>query len=94
MKILQAREGVHIKFMYETLQIISYEVGTHERHWISKFAPMSVLVPSPKEQQHIADCLAALDEQIAAQSQKLDALRAHKKGLMQQLFPSADEVQG
>jgi type I restriction enzyme S subunit len=47
-----------------------------------------------KEQQKIADCLASTDELIAAQSQKLDTLKAHKKGLMQQLFPSVDEVNG
>ena len=40
-----------------------------------------------KEQQKIADCLSSLDTLIAAQSEKLDALKTHKKGLMQQLFP-------
>jgi len=39
------------------------------------------------EQQEIADCLAYLDELITAQTQKLAALKTHKKGLMQQLFP-------
>jgi type I restriction enzyme, S subunit len=42
---------------------------------------------SLKEQQKIADCLSSLDELIAAQARKVDALKAHKKGLMQQLFP-------
>ncbi len=42
------------------------------------------------EQQKIADCLSSLDELIDAQSQKLDALKVHKKGLMQQLFPAID----
>jgi len=46
------------------------------------------------EQQKIADCLSSLDELITAQSQKLDTLKVHKKGLMQQLFPSPDEVPG
>ena len=47
--------------------------------------------PSDKaEQQKIADCLSSIDELITAQSQKLYALKAHKKGLMQQLFPAAD----
>ena len=44
-------------------------------------------VPQVGEQQKIADCLSSLDEAITLQTQKLDALKAHKKGLMQQLFP-------
>jgi len=49
-------------------------------------------IPKLKEQQKIADCLSSLDELITAQGQKIEALKAHKKGLMQGLFPSADEV--
>jgi len=53
-----------------------------------------VATPSLDEQQKIADCLSSIDELIAAQSQKLATLKAHKKGLLQQLFPAPDEVQG
>jgi type I restriction enzyme S subunit len=42
--------------------------------------------------QRIADCLTSLDDLIAAQTQKLEALKTHKKGLMQQLFPSLEET--
>lgn len=44
------------------------------------------------EQQRIADCLTCLDELITAQTQKLDTLKTHKKGLMQLLFPTAEVV--
>ena len=47
----------------------------------------------PTEQQKIADCLSSLDELIAAQGRKVDALKTHKKGLMQQLFPREGETQ-
>lgn len=40
------------------------------------------------EQQKIANCLSSLDALIAAQSEKIEALKEHKKGLMQQLFPN------
>jgi type I restriction enzyme, S subunit len=45
------------------------------------------------EQQKIADCLTSVDELIAAQSRKVDALKTHKKGLMKQLFPREGETQ-
>lgn len=46
---------------------------------------------NPNEQQKIASCLSSLDEMIAAQGQKLDLLKDHKKGLMQKLFPQEGE---
>jgi type I restriction enzyme S subunit len=54
---------------------------------------MLVPVPSPDEQNKIAECLSSVDELIAAQIQKVDALKIHKKGLMQQLFPREGETQ-
>lgn len=48
--------------------------------------------PSRREQQKIADCLTSLDEVIAAQGRKVEALKAHKRGLMQQLFPREGET--
>lgn len=51
------------------------------------------LPTQPTEQQKIAECLRSLDELMAAQAQKVDALKTHKKGLMQQLFPREGETQ-
>lgn len=53
---------------------------------------IDVLIPSIPEQQKIADCLSSLDERIAAETNKLDALKAHKKGLLKQLFPAEGET--
>ncbi len=50
------------------------------------------LPPSVSEQQKIAACLTSLDDLITAESAKLDALKVHKKGLMQQLFPAEGET--
>jgi len=58
----------------------------------TEFSQIPVSLPSPQEQQLIADCLSALDAWIAAQAEKLDALRTHKCGLMQQLFPSPEDT--
>ena len=64
---------------------------------VSKDALMSMPVPLPpvavsrREQQKIADCLGSLNDLIAAEARKLEALRQHKQGLMQQLFPRSGE---
>ena len=65
---------------------------------VSDDALMSMPVPLPPvavsrpEQQRIADCLGALDDLIAAEGRKLEALRQHKQGLMQQLLPQPGET--
>jgi type I restriction enzyme S subunit len=51
-----------------------------------------VIAPSLAEQQRIATCLSSLDDLIAAQSANLEALKSHKKGLIQQFFPSEGET--
>ena len=57
------------------------------------FFGVEIPTPSPAEQQKIANCLSSLDELIAAQARKVEALKTHKKGLMQQLFPREGETQ-
>ena len=56
------------------------------------FKGLCIAVPSPPEQQRIANCLTSLDDLITAATQELETLKTHKKGLMQQLFPSAAEL--
>lgn len=57
------------------------------------FLKYKFVVPrNPDEQQKIASCLSSLDEVIDAHSQKLEALKEHKKGLMQNLFPQEGET--
>ena len=51
-----------------------------------------VSVPRLPEQQRIAECLSSLDALIAAATSQLAALKTHKQGLMQQLFPSPEDA--
>lgn len=53
------------------------------------FNKISLLVPSPLEQQKIAECLLSIDEEISAMKEKVEQLKTHKRGLMQKLFPVA-----
>ena len=54
---------------------------------------MDIFFPKDlKEQQKIAECLSVADTMIEEQSNKVEQLKAHKKGLMQGLFPSLEEA--
>jgi type I restriction enzyme S subunit len=57
----------------------------------SQLEKLDIDVPKLDEQQKIADCLSSIDEVITSQGQKLDTLKEHKKGLVQQLFPNEGE---
>lgn len=58
----------------------------------SHLKQMVIPIPPLREQQRIASCLSSLDALITAETQKHDALKTHKRGLMQQLFPSPEEA--
>lgn len=64
--------------------VVGGAIPTLSQDSISKF---EVLVPKPKEQQKIAECFSALNELIILQTQTIEQLKLHKKGLMQSLFP-------
>ncbi len=69
-------------------------MGSNQTH-LSKggVTECPLCVPLQKtEQQRIASCLSTLDALITAEAQNYEALNTHKKGLMQQLFPSPEEV--
>lgn len=53
---------------------------------------VEVMVPDIDEQQKIVNCIFSLDEIIEQQKKKIVALKKHKRGLMQQLFPSAENL--
>lgn len=76
-------------------RIDNIKTGNTIEHILSSgLKSLKVDVPKLAEQQRIAECLSPIDEVIAAQKQKIEFLKVHKKGLMQQLFPSPDEVRG
>lgn len=63
------------------------EGGVRQYFFYDKLKECTIYLPSPDEQKKIAECLEAIDQMISAQNQKVESLKAHKKGLMQQLFP-------
>lgn len=77
------------------LRLASNTGARHDRMAIANgdFFEMPLPAPDLAEQKKIAEFLSSLDALIAAEADKLDALKDHKKGLMQQVFPRAGEAQ-
>ncbi len=92
MKILTAKEGVSIKYVYEAMQLLDFSVGGHQRHWISIYSRLVIPFPDGEEQQKIAAVLSTADQEISTLQQKLDALKQEKKALMQQLLTGKRRV--
>ena len=93
-------EGMNEEFVFQNLSArydeirdISNQGGQENLSGaLIKTIPFSYPDIDSGEQEIIANCLSALDGIITAQAQKIEDLKAHKKGLMQNLFPATDEV--
>ena len=98
MNILRPKKGFNSIFLSYLLnhskrEIIKLVSGTTVKHiYPSQIITSQLPIVNNKlEQQKIASCLSSLDEVITAHSQKLELLKDHKKGLMQNLFPQEGE---
>lgn len=85
-KLLTTQNGANLKFVFESMQILKYGIGGHERHWISKFVYLTIPCPSREEQTAIASVLQTADQEISLLKAKAEKLREQKKGMMQVLL--------
>lgn len=70
----------------------STDTGTKAGMSLIGIQKIKLTLPGLPEQQHIAEFLTSVDKLIATQARKVDVLKTHKKGLMQQLFPREGET--
>jgi type I restriction enzyme S subunit len=98
---LALREGIesdYFRFCFESDYVQNQIVGSASKSTVGTYTITNAKrtkfwrPPDIAEQRKIAACLSSLDTLIAAQADKLDALKTHKKGLMQQLFPREGET--
>jgi len=92
MKMLVAKDGVSIKYIFEVMQALSYAIGGHQRHWISIFANIVIGLPCREEQQKITAVSNNADKEIELLEQQLADLQQEKKALMQQLLTGKKRV--
>lgn len=81
-----------IYYLLQTIDFSNYIKGSGIPHiYFNDYKKQNIYISSPLEQQKIADCLSSLDDLIEATNLKIEALKEHKKGLMQRLFPKDGE---
>lgn len=95
--VVTPNNGVNTDWLYYKLvfsNLNQYATGQAQPGLsVENLEKVKITIPlEEKEQTKIAACLSSLDDLITAQTQKIEALKNHKKGLMQQLFPQEGET--
>jgi type I restriction enzyme S subunit len=85
-KILTAKKGVNLRFIYEYLSVLKLTSSEHKRHYISEIEPMYVSLPEIDIQNNTANVLSILDNKINLEIQRYGLLIKQKKYLLQQMF--------
>lgn len=92
-KIFKSSDFISEIYLYQYLLFNNVKQEEYKRHF-SILKEKNVLYPLlAEEQKKIADCLSFLDDLISSQENKIKALKEHKKGLMQGLFPSIETIE-
>lgn len=92
-KVIKGKQAINTEYLYQFLCFRPVVTEEYKRHFsILKTRVVAYPEKPSGEQQKIAACLSSLDDFISAQVKKIEALKAHKQGLMQQLFPAEGET--
>lgn len=85
--LVPQNDKVNMRFMYEIMSQIQYQVGDHKRHWIGEFTNLEILVPPTSEEQNaISQILLDMDNEIESLKSKLSKTKAIKDGMMSELL--------
>jgi type I restriction enzyme, S subunit len=86
-KILKTKNTeTELKFIYELMKLMNFQIANHKRHYISQYQELSIVVPPIKEQKKIAGILSSIDEEINIIENIINTDEKLKTGLMQSLF--------
>lgn len=83
----------YMKYWFDSIRLSKYiQVGALPSYNASDLSTIKLNIPSRKEQNAIASVLIDTDKEIEIQKQKLTAMQAQKKGLMQVLLTGKKRV--
>ncbi len=80
-------------YLLQTIDFKPFVKGSGIPHiYFKDYSKLKIYLPTPQEQQKIANTLSSVDKLIETQAEKIAALKAHKKGLMQGMFPKINTL--
>lgn len=90
--VVTLKKDIDIRWLYYQLiklDLNQYATGQAQPGLsVDVIKKVTIRIPKNKNEQQLIACgLFSVDELISSETAKLDQLKAHKKGLMQQLFP-------
>ena len=90
--VVTLKKDIDIRWLYYQLiklDLNQYATGQAQPGLsVDVIKKVTIRIPKNKNEQQLIACgLFSVDELISTETAKLDQLKAHKKGLMQQLFP-------
>ncbi|EPZ5431184.1 restriction endonuclease subunit S [Vibrio parahaemolyticus] len=92
-KLVTQENSTFVYYLIQTSQLVSdieRSIAGSEPPNLSsqQIKDIKTYIPSDeREIKKVADCLSSMDDLITKNTQKLESLKLHKKGLMQKLFP-------
>ena len=85
-KILTAKRGANIRYLYEYLRFLDLDTSEHKRHYIAEIEPLEIVMPDINIANDIANALELMDKRIDLAENMLIQYRQQKQFLLQQLF--------
>ena len=81
-----------LKYIYSIIKWNIDDGGVVKRLYNDSIKKTRILIPSLPEQKRIAKCLSSIDSYISSINEKVEQLKAHKKSLLQKLFPQEGNI--
>lgn len=85
-KILTAKPGVNLRFIFEQLQWMKLTPLGHSRHYISMIEPMQFYCPNIEYQKNIAQALEKIENKLRHESQLLGLFIKQKFFMLSAMF--------
>ena len=85
-KILTAKRGANIRYLYEYLKFLDLGTSEHKRHYIAEIEPLEIVMPDINIANNIANALELMDKRIYLAENMLIQYRQQKQFLLQQMF--------